>query len=223
MCMVNMYSLGNSKIQGYKVLGSNGEARNGFRYDIGTTYLRKELDDHSFHFFLDPRRCFTASRFFDPTGTKCYRVEVGGQVGTGNEIAYLATEITVVKEIPWAELLQECEVFDENATLATLECFRVVPDLDEEPDDEEDDEEDDGGNAGVIPIVDGDAGDAEADPAPSQEAAPEPEAHADKPEEETSKNNAFAAFWMALPGSVQAEMLEHMSEEERALFRSFLK
>ena len=104
-----------------------------------------------------------------------------------------------------------------------MEPYLVVPDPDDDPDDEGDDEEDDGENAGVIPIVDGDAGDAEADPAPSQEADPEPEARADTKTEEASKNNAFATFWMALPGSVQAEMLKRMSEEERALCRSFLK
>ena len=103
-------------VKGYKVFEEDWTCRD-FRYEVGETYRHDgeiSLCEAGFHFCRKAVDCFNYYDF-DPCN-KCAEVEATGEVIDGDDKS-VTDEITIVREIPWAEMLELCNTGNGNTGL----------------------------------------------------------------------------------------------------------
>ena len=91
-------------IKGYKVFNSDWTCK-GFQYEVGKTFTHNgniEMCGKGFHFCQKASNCFDYYKF--DSKNKVAEVEAIGLVET-NENKSVTDKITIIREIPWAELL----------------------------------------------------------------------------------------------------------------------
>ena len=101
-------------MKAYKVFGENWKCR-GFQFEVGKTYYHEgpvRICESGFHACVNPADCFNYYSF--DSKNKVAEVELSDliQQDEGDKVA--ASKITIVREIPWHEVLELVNTGDRN-------------------------------------------------------------------------------------------------------------
>jgi hypothetical protein len=102
--------------KGFKVFNPDWTCR-GFQYEVGKTFEENVVPsvcDRGFHFCKEAKDCFNYYNF-DPNNKVAEVVALGEVVEDGDKCA--TNKIQIVREIPWAELLEMVNIGKGNAGL----------------------------------------------------------------------------------------------------------
>src|SRR5574344_3086946 len=102
------------KIKAYKVFSPDWTCK-GFQYEVGKSYHEDNIKicKKGFHACLKLSDCFSYYDF--DKKNKVAEVELSGEIQRDNSFKCCASDITIVKELPWEEVLTLCNSGDRNS------------------------------------------------------------------------------------------------------------
>ena len=102
------------KIKAYKVFSPDWTCK-GFQYEVGKSYHEDNIKicKKGFHACLKLSDCFSYYDF--DKKNKVAEVELSGEIQRDNSFKCCASDITIVKELPWEEVLTLCNSGNRNS------------------------------------------------------------------------------------------------------------
>jgi hypothetical protein len=97
-----------TEVRGFKVFNPDWTAKHDFKYEVGETYEMDEAPEvcrKGFHFCKKAVDCFSYYNF-DPDNKVAEIIAIGDVDEEENDTKCATNKIKIVREIPWAELLE---------------------------------------------------------------------------------------------------------------------